>query len=82
MSVLPTIDLSLLSLASGGNGQGPNQTTVEGNIQVKTPIGVEASGQGRYQSTETDYARCIGTAAAGGAKPADFPTICGLPSQK
>ena len=79
MSVLPTIDLSLLSRATGGAGQGPNQTTIEGDIKVKTPVGIEASGKGSYQSSETDYARCVGLAAANGAKPADFPAICGLP---
>ena len=82
-NVLPTIDLSLLARATGGadtTGGGPNQTDISGNLTVKTPMGIEASGQGSYQSRETDYARCIGMAAAGGAKPADFPTICGKPT--
>jgi hypothetical protein len=75
---LQTIDLSVLALATGGEG-GPNQTTVSGDLTVETPVGVKASGKGTYQSTETDYARCIGLAAAKGAKPADFPAICGKP---
>jgi hypothetical protein len=79
MSTLQTIDLSDLERATGGAGEGPNQTTVNGNITVETPVGIKASGQGSYQSTETDYARCIGLAAAGGAKPAEFPGICGKP---
>ncbi|HRC54291.1 MAG: hypothetical protein IPI49_21200 [Myxococcales bacterium] len=80
-NVLPTIDLSFLERATGGNGDGggANQTTINGNLTVKTPMGIEASGQGSYQSRETDYARCIGMAASGGAKPADFPAICGKP---
>ncbi len=78
--LLPTIDLSLLERATGGNGDGgPNQTNITGELKVKTPMGVEASGQGSYQSRETDYARCIGTAMSGGAKPADLPAICGKP---
>lgn len=81
MNELQTIDLGLLSLASGGAGEGagPNQTNISGEISVQTPVGVKASGQGSYQSSETDYARCLGLAAAGGAKPADFSAICGLP---
>ncbi|HRC55056.1 MAG: hypothetical protein IPI49_21240 [Myxococcales bacterium] len=79
MSVLPTIDLSLLSRASGGNGEGANRTVIEGDIKVKTPLGIEASGKGSYQSSETNYARCVGLAAANGAKPVEFPSICGMP---
>ncbi len=85
MNQLETIDISLLGLASGGNGPammegaGPNQTSISGNISVETPVGIKASGQGSYQSGETDYARCLGLAAAGGAKPADFSAICGKP---
>lgn len=79
MSQLEVIDLSLLSHATGGAGEGPNQTRVEGEISVKTPVGIQASGKGSYQSSETDYARCIGIAANNGVKPADFPSICGLP---
>lgn len=81
MNELQTIDLGLLSLASGGAGEGagPNQTNISGEISVQTPVGIKASGQGSYQSAETDYARCLGLAAAGGAKPADFSAICGLP---
>lgn len=81
MNELQTIDLGLLSLASGGAGEGagPNQTNISGEISVQTPVGIKASGQGSYQSSETDYARCLGLAAAGGAKPADFSAICGLP---
>jgi hypothetical protein len=78
MSTLQTIDLADLALATGG-ADGPNKTSVNGNITVETPVGVKAKGEGSYQSTETDYARCIGLAAAGGAKPAEFPTICGKP---
>lgn len=78
---LPSIDLSLLELASGGNGDGggPNQTSISGTISGRTPVGVEVSGQGSYQSRETDYARCLGAAMSGGAKPADLPAICGKP---
>lgn len=84
---LQTIDLDLLSMASGGNGgtpgftegAGPNQMSVSGNISVETPVGIKASGQGSYQSAETDYSRCISTAVAGGAKPTDFAAICGKP---
>jgi hypothetical protein len=78
---LQTIDLFLLERASGGAGEGagPNQTNINGNISVETPVGIKASGQGSYQSAETDYARCLGLAAAGGAKPADFAAICGKP---
>ncbi|MEZ4361401.1 MAG: hypothetical protein R3B48_14540 [Kofleriaceae bacterium] len=76
---LQTLDLFALSTVSGGADEGPNQTTVSGNIKVETPVGISASGEGTYRSTETDYARCVGLAAAGGAKPADFPSICGLP---
>lgn len=81
MNELQTIDLGLLSLASGGAGEGagPNQTNISGEISVQTPVGIKASGQGTYQSAETDYARCLGLAAAGGAKPSDFSAICGLP---
>jgi hypothetical protein len=81
---LQTIDLFLLERASGGAGEGagPNQTNVSGNISVETPVGIKASGQGTYQSAETDYARCLGLAAAGGAKPADFAAICGKPGGK
>lgn len=84
MNQLQTIDLGLLSLASGGAGEGagPNQTNISGEISVQTPVGIKASGQGTYQSAETDYARCLGLAAAGGAKPADFAAICGLPGGK
>lgn len=80
MLALQTLDFDQLSLATGGAGEGPNQTNISGNISVQTPVGINASGQGSYQSTETDYARCVGMAAAGGAKPADFPAICGLPT--
>ncbi|MEZ4361116.1 MAG: hypothetical protein R3B48_13105 [Kofleriaceae bacterium] len=76
---LQTIDLLLLETASGGANEGPNQTNISGNINVETPVGIKASGQGTYSSAETDYARCIGMAAAGGAKPADFAGICGKP---
>ncbi len=80
MSTLQTLDLFQLSQATGGAGEGPNQTNINGDIKVQTPVGISASGQGSYQSTETDYARCVGMAAAGGAKPTDFPAICGLPT--
>ncbi len=79
MSALQTLDFDQLALATGGAGEGPNQTNISGNISVQTPVGVSASGQGSYQSSETDYARCVGMAVAGGAKPVDFPAICGLP---
>jgi hypothetical protein len=79
-NALQSIDMFLLERATGGGeGVGPNQTTVNGDITVETPVGIKASGKGSYQSTETDYARCIGLAAAGGAKPTDFPAICGKP---
>lgn len=80
MSALQTLDFDQLSRATGGTGEGPNQTTITGNVSVQTPVGISASGEGSYQSTETDYARCVGMAAAGGAKPVDFPAICGLPT--
>lgn len=79
MSALESLDLSLLSSVSGGAGEGANQTIISGDIQVRTPVGVVASGQGTYQSTETDYARCIGVASKGGAAPAEWPAICGTP---
>lgn len=87
-NALQTIDLDLLTMASGGNGAspggftenaGPNQMAVSGNISVETPVGIKASGQGSYQSAETDYSRCISSAVGGGAKPADFAAICGKP---
>ena len=77
---LQTLDLFQLSTATGGAGEGPNQTTISGDITVQTPVGISASGQGSYQSSETNYARCVGMAAAGGAKPAECPSICGLPT--
>ncbi len=80
MSALEPLDLSLLSCVSGGAGEGPNQTVISGDIKVQTPIGVAASGQGTYQSTETDYARCIGLASKGGAAPSEWPAICGSPT--
>jgi hypothetical protein len=79
-SALQTLDLFQLSTATGGAGEGPNQTVISGDISVQTPVGISASGQGSYRSAETDYARCVGMAVAGGAKPVDFPAVCGLPT--
>jgi hypothetical protein len=79
MNELTTIDFATLDTVTGGEGQGPNQTNVEGNINVQTPVGVSVSGQGKYNSSRTDYAQCLDVVRGAGGTPQQMRDFCGLP---
>lgn len=79
MSEMMMIDAAMLSTVTGGGERGPNQTTVEGEIDVSTP-GVTVKGKGKYDAARTDYAACLD--AMKGKTPAEIKDTCGLPPAK
>jgi hypothetical protein len=42
-----------------GPGAGPNRTRASGDLQVKTPVGLEVRGNGTYESSRTNYGACL-----------------------
>jgi hypothetical protein len=78
MNELTTIDLTTLDTVSGGE-LGPNQTRAAGELSVQTPMGVNVSGKGEYQSNRTDYAQCLDMVRGAGGTPQDMRANCGPP---
>lgn len=66
MQAFEAIDLLELVTVTGGEdtgtfgpGAGPNRIDAEGNLSVKTPVGIDVSGSGKYQQSQSDYAYCV-----------------------
>ena len=76
MKNLEMIDMAILATVTGGEGEGPNRTNIEGELDVQTP-GVAVKGKGTYKTSRTDYASCLDVMR--GQPPDQIRTTCGLP---
>jgi hypothetical protein len=66
MSNFIHLDLvSLITVTGGedtgtfGPGAGPNRTKAEGQLSVETPVGIKVTGNGKYESAESNYGLCM-----------------------
>jgi hypothetical protein len=64
MHTLQAIDLFELMTVTGGSdtfgpGAGPNRMRAEGEIDVKTPLGVNVTGKGTFEEARSNYATCM-----------------------
>ncbi|HEY0477986.1 MAG TPA: hypothetical protein VGD37_10705 [Kofleriaceae bacterium] len=66
MHAFEAIDVLELVTVTGGEdsgtfstGAGPNRTRASGNLQVKTPVGLDVSGTGTYESARSNYGACL-----------------------
>ncbi|HMG24319.1 MAG TPA: hypothetical protein VK607_23450 [Kofleriaceae bacterium] len=66
MYAFEAIDLIELITVTGGEdtgtfgpGAGANRTKISGDLKVKTPLGIEASGNGTYETARNNYGTCM-----------------------
>jgi hypothetical protein len=90
MQAFEAIELrELVTVTGGGEGQdtgtfgpgaGPNRVHANGDLKVKTPLGLELSGNGTYDSARSDFGACLDKLPA---NPTDkqLELCAGLPRQ-
>ena len=71
MQTFESIDLLALVTVTGGDGSndansgifgpgaGANRTRAAGDVKVKTPLGLEVSGNGSYETARDKYGTCM-----------------------
>ena len=66
MHAFEAIDLLELVTVTGGEdsgtfgaGAGANRTRASGNLSVKTPVGLDVSGTGTYETARNNYGSCL-----------------------